>query len=124
MLSISDSELEILGVLWEKGGPMTFGELLKGFNAKTGRDWKKQTLGTFLTRMQYKGQVEAFGGTRKQYQPCISREKYVKEVSRKFLDKYYEGSFAKMFAALSGGDELDRDKSGELRRMLREWERE
>ena len=124
MLSISDSELEILEVLWGKGGPMTFGELLKGFNAKTGRDWKKQTLGTFLTRMQYKGQVEAFGGTRKQYQPCISREKYVKEVSRKFLDKYYEGSFAEMFAALSGGDELDRDKSGELRRMLREWERE
>ena len=124
MLSISDSELEILEVLWGKGGPMTFGELLKGFNAKTGRDWKKQTLGTFLTRMQYKGQVEAFGGTRKQYQPCISREKYVKEVSRKFLDKYYEGSFAEMFAALSGGDELDREKTGELKRMLREWERE
>ncbi len=124
MLSISDSELEILEVLWRKGEPMAFGELLKGFNAKTGRDWKKQTLGTFLTRMQYKGQVEAFGGTRKQYQPCISREKYVKEVSRKFLDKYYEGSFAEMFAALSGGDELDREKTGELKRMLREWERE
>ena len=124
MLSISESELEILGVLWEKGEPMAFGELLKGFNAKTGRDWKKQTLGTFLIRMQYKGQVEAFGGTRKQYQPCISREKYVKEVSRKFLDKYYEGSFAEMFAALSGGDELDREKTGELKRMLREWDRE
>lgn len=124
MLNISDTELEIMEVLWEKGEPMGFGELLKGFNERTGRDWKKQTMGTFLTRMQYKGQVEAFGGTRKQYRPCISREEHVKEASRNFLDKYYGGSFEKMFAALSGGDGLNEKKAEELKRMLREWERE
>lgn len=124
MLNISEGELEIMEVLWEAGEPMSFGNLLKGFNDRTGRDWKKQTMGTFLTRMQQKNLVEASGGTRKKYSPCVSREEHVRDASESFLDRYYEGSFVKLFASLNGGERLNTKEVEELRQMLEDWEKE
>ena len=35
---LSDSELEVMKVLWEKGEPMSFGELLDYFNVHTKKE--------------------------------------------------------------------------------------
>lgn len=98
--SITDSELE---VLWGNSEPIFFGELLKSFNEKTKKDWKKQTMNTFLFRMRQKNLVEDISSGRyKRYRPLITREEYVKEASRNFLDRNYGGSFAKMLTMLGG----------------------
>ena len=61
---MTQTELEIMEALWAKGEPLFLGELLEYFNARTGKDWKKQTMNTFLFRMQQKSLVEAVGGGR------------------------------------------------------------
>lgn len=50
---LSDSKPEVMKVLWKKDEPMSFGELLDYFNVHTEKNWKKQTLNTFLFRMQH-----------------------------------------------------------------------
>ena len=41
--NMTEAELEIMETLWEKGEPVFLGELLDDFNARTQKDWKKQT---------------------------------------------------------------------------------
>lgn len=57
-------------------------------------------------------------------QPLITREEYTADASRAFLDRNYGGSFARMFAALSGGEQIDKEEIRELRRKLEEWEKQ
>ena len=121
---MTETELEIMETLWENGKPLFLGELLEDFNARTQKNWKKQTINTFLFKMQQEKLVKAIEGERfKRYIPLISREEYLDKVTQSFLDRNYGGSFAKMFAMLSGGEKLDENEIEALRLMLEEWEK-
>ena len=122
---LSDSELEVMEVLWKKGEPMSFGELLDYFDTHTEKNWKKQTLNTFLFRMQQKDLLQIITeGRYKQYTPAMSKEEYLMEESKAFLNKNYQGSLAKMLAAFNGGESLGKDEIAELKQLLEEWEKE
>ena len=122
---MTEAELEIMETLWEKGEPVFLGELLDDFNARTQKDWKKQTLNTFLFKMQQQDLVRAIEGERfKRYVPAITREAYLEEATRSFLVKNNGGSCAKMLAMLSGGEKPDEKEIEALRQMLKEWEKQ
>jgi len=121
---LSDSELEVMKVLWEKGEPMSFGELLDYFNVHTKKEWKKQTLNTFLFRMQQKNLLQiTTEGRYKQYIPAMTREEYLLAESKAFLNKNYQGSIVKMFAAFNGGEVLGKDEISQLKQLLEECEK-
>ena len=50
--SLSESEMEIMRVIWDAGSPVTAAELLERFAHK---GWKIQTVSTFLSRLVEKG---------------------------------------------------------------------
>ena len=52
---LSKTEYEIMEYFWEMGDKYTFGELMKYFNENLDKNWKKQTLNTFLSRLIEKG---------------------------------------------------------------------
>lgn len=122
---MTEAELEIMETLWAKGEPVFLGELLELVNEKTKRDWKKQTINTFLFKMQQKNLVGAEEGARfKKYFPVITREAYLKEASRIFLDRNYGGSFARMLTTLNGGAKPGEEEIEALRQVLEEWEKQ
>ena len=122
---MTEAELEIMETLWAKGEPIYLGELLEVFNARTNKDWKKQTLNTFLVKMQQKNLVQAVEGARfKKYRPAVVREAYLEEASKAFLDRNYGGSFAKTLMTLNGGAKPDEKEIEALRQVLKEWEKE
>ena len=122
---MTEAELEIMETLWAKGEPIFLGELLEIFNARTNKDWKKQTMNTFLSKMQQKHLVEAVEGARfKKYQPTVTREDYLEEASRAFLERNYGGSFARMLTTLNGGAKPDEKEIEALRQVLKGWEQE
>ena len=122
-MELSDSELEVMEVLWKKGEPATFGELLNYFDTYTDKSWKKQTLNTFLFRMQQKKLLHVTEeGRYKKYFPVITREEYRMSASKAFLEKNYQGSIVKMLTAFSGGEKLEKREIDELKRLLEEWE--
>ena len=122
---MTDAELEIMETLWARGEPVFLGELLDDFNARTNKNWKKQTINTFLFKMQQQNLVRAIEGERfKRYFPVITREEYLEEATQSFLEKNYGGSCAKMLAMLSGGEKPDNNEIEALRQMLKEWEKQ
>lgn len=124
-IGLSDSELEVMEVLWKKEEPMSFGELLNYFDSYTEKSWKKQTLNTFLFRMQQKNLVQIITeGKHKLYIPAMTKEEYLLKESKAFLNKNYQGSIVKMVAAFNGSEKLEKDEIARLKQLLEEWGKE
>ena len=71
-LAVSETEWEILKMLWKHGESIRQSELLSLFE-KEGREWKRQTLNTFLSRLEKKGLVRREGGMAT---PVYNEEEY------------------------------------------------
>ena len=88
---ISDSEWEVLGILWKKA-PLTANEVFDKLSDKT---WKLSTVRTFLARLEKKGVVGSQENrSAKTYSALISREECVREASQSFLDRVFNGATA------------------------------
>ena len=78
--SLSDSEMEIMEVIWASAEPMTASQLLDNFAHK---DWKIQTMNTFLTRLVEKGVLSTSKqGRTNLYSPAVTREGYHRLAAR------------------------------------------
>lgn len=124
-IELSESELEVMEVLWNRETPASFGELLKHFEVETSKGWKKQTLNTFLYRMQEKQVLTiTIVRGRKRYAPALTREEYTQAEGRAYLNKKYQGSLSRFIVALGGGNKLKKNEADELRQILKEWDGE
>ncbi|GAA0363867.1 BlaI/MecI/CopY family transcriptional regulator [Bacillus horti] len=117
---LSDTELELMKVIWECAPPVTSTELLLLFEQR-GREWKAQTISTFLSRLVDKGALEAtrHGRTNK-YIPLISPEDYKLMETQNVLDGLYQGSVKNLISALYDGDKLSDKDVAELKKWFSE----
>jgi len=117
---LSDTEMELMEVIWECDPPVTSTELLSIF-AQRGKEWKAQTISTFLSRLVDKGALEAkrYGRTNK-YVPLISPKDYKLAETQHVLDGLYQGSVKNLIAALYDGDKLSDEDVAELKQWFSE----
>ncbi|MEJ8547446.1 BlaI/MecI/CopY family transcriptional regulator [Brevibacillus borstelensis] len=115
---LSDTEMELMEVIWECDPPVTSTELLRIF-AQRGKEWKAQTISTFLSRLVDKGALEAtrHGRTNK-YVPLISPKDYKLAETQHVLDGLYQGSVKNLIAALYDGDKLSDEDIAELKQWF------
>ncbi|MFC9708717.1 BlaI/MecI/CopY family transcriptional regulator [Paenibacillus sp. JNUCC31] len=117
---LSDTEMELMEAIWECEPPVTSTELLHLFSQR-GKDWKAQTISTFLSRLVDKGALMAtrHGRTNK-YVPRISPEDYKLLETQQVLDDLYQGSVKNLISALYDGDKLSDQDIAELRQWFSE----
>lgn len=120
MQKLSDTEMELMEVIWECDPPVTSTELLQIF-AQRGKEWKAQTISTFLSRLVDKGALETtrHGRTNK-YVPLISPKDYKLAETQHVLDGLYQGSVKNLIAALYDGDKLSDEDIAELKQWFSE----
>lgn len=115
---LSETEYEIMEVLWKSETPMSTAELLSHFAEHRNKEWKASTLATFLSRLTQKGVIASKReGRVPYYYPIKSQEEYERDSAQGILDALYDGSIKNFFAALYGGSQM----SEEDRDSLREW---
>lgn len=115
---LSETEMAIMMVLWQCEEPMTTAKLLSYFAQYHGKNWKIQTLSTFLTRLNEKGLVQIESkGKANLYRPALTRQAYEQAEAKGVLDTLYAGSIKNFLAALSGGENM----STEDMQALKEW---
>ncbi|MEK3731618.1 BlaI/MecI/CopY family transcriptional regulator [Paenibacillus sp. FSL M8-0334] len=115
---LSDTEMELMEVIWECEPPVTSTELLRIF-AGRGKAWKAQTISTFLSRLVDKGALEATRhGRTNMYTPLISPEDYKLAETKHVLDGLYQGSVKNLIAALYDGDKLSDEDVEELKQWF------
>ncbi len=117
-MKISDSEMEIMKLIWAKDGPITSQELMKALAEK---HWKPTTLLTFLSRLCEKG-VLSFEkhGRSNLYFPIMKQEEYQEKETKEFMEQIHSGSVQSLFAALVKSKSVNREDLDELSRWLEE----
>lgn len=121
-VNLSESEWKIMTKLWESGR-LTIMQLTAELKAETG--WTKNTVITFLKRMEEKGAVAYDQGERaKLYYPLIERGEAETVETKSFLNRVYNGSLGLMMNALIENKALSKEDISELYDILKKAEKE
>ena len=114
---MSESEMEVMQVIWAAGGSITSAELLHELNKE--KDWKPTTVFTFLARLVEKGILTAVKhGKANQYISFVSEDEYRQYETRSFLNSVHKGSVKSFITALYEGDDISKEEIEELKKWF------
>lgn len=102
---ITDSELEVMRVLWEAGHELPVAEIRKYLEKSSG--WESSTIKTLLRRLCEKGVVTAAKREVFYYKPEVSEIEYNEHATQSLIDRLYAGSAKSLVATLLGGNKLN-----------------
>lgn len=114
-IKISDSELEVMRILWREKRPLKVAEFRDELEQRKG--WNKSTTGTLVTRLRDKGLIEPterYGVAR--YIPLVTEDEYVLSQERALLEKF--GSAKKLAIAMVRNGHLSDSDIDELRQFF------
>ena len=99
---LSKTEMEIMQVLWSRGGRMHSVAIMDVFIDR-GKNWKRQTLNTLLIRMENKGVIVRIRGS---VRALCSELEYRHWQSRKIVEESFAGKLDLFVAAYLGKSDL------------------
>ena len=117
-IKLFDSELKVMNVLWKEGSvPAKY--VAEDLNKELG--WNKNTTYTLIKRCMKKGAIER---TEPNFMchALISKEKVQEAETKELIDKIYDGSVDKLFAALLGTKKLTAKEIEHLKQIVDEHE--
>jgi predicted transcriptional regulator len=113
------SESLIMEYLWKEESGKSFTQIMDFLINEAGKEWKKQTVNTFLKRLTDKGLIAADKkGNIMEYTAAFSKKEYEKGRAKKLLNDFYDGSFNAFLTALTGGQKIDKAFADELRNIV------
>ncbi len=114
-MRISNSEMEIMNIIWKKGEEITSAEL----TVLLKDTWKPTTIMTFLKRLCDKGILEVRKeGKTNFYRASITEDEYKSKTTESFLQEFHNGSVTSLLAALVKGKQPDSKELEEIRQWF------
>lgn len=116
--SISESEWKIMRALWDHP-PLPLGEIIAMIGPENG--WNGNTVRTLLVRLVEKGAAKAEKqGRNYLYSASAKEAECVMRETEHFLGKIFNGSPARLFAALSSSGKLSEQDCREIEELIQE----
>lgn len=117
-MKLFDSELKVMGVLWKEGDATAkhIAEILK---EEVG--WNVNTTYTLIKRCIKKGAIERSEPNFRCH-ALIPKEEVQEAETDELIDKIYDGSVDKLFAALLGRKKLSSQQIRRLKQMVEDLE--
>lgn len=120
-MKLSDKEWRVLDTLWDAPEGLSLGAAVEVLRPTTG--WSRNTVLTYLTRMEAKGLVHIDKGASPHcYRAGVDRESCAAEERRGLLERVYQGSAGKLVAAFLKEEKLTAQEREELKRLLDDME--
>lgn len=117
-IKLFDSELKVMGVLWREGD-VPARHIADVLGKELG--WNKNTTYTLIKRCMKKGAIERS----EPHFIChalIPKEEVQEAETNELIDKIYDGSADKLFAALIGRKKLSAEQIEKLKQIVGELE--
>ncbi|HEY9062791.1 MAG TPA: BlaI/MecI/CopY family transcriptional regulator [Pseudobacteroides sp.] len=114
---ITDSEVEVMRVLWEAGCELPITDIRKPLEQKS--SWETSTIKTLLRRLCEKGVVLATKRDVFYYKPLVSEAEYNEYSTQNLIDRLFAGSAKKLVASLLGSKKLNKSDIEELQNMFK-----
>lgn len=120
MTKLSDREWTVLEALWETGGA-ELGNLVEVLKPSTG--WSRNTVLTYLTRMEKKGFVTIDKEESPHvYRAALDREDCRAKARSSFLKQVYQGAAGDLIAAFLKEEPISQKERDKLRKLLDDME--
>ena len=120
MRRLSEAELAVLNVLWS-GKRFNLGQVVDQLKPVTG--WSRNTVHTYLTRMESKGLVTIDRSKDPhQYKAGVSHEECARKERRNLLEKIYGGATWDLVTAFLKESKITEEERGALKKLLDEME--
>ena len=113
---ISDSELEVMRVLWRAGDALPVTEIRE--TLQKSRGWEATTVKTLISRLVAKGVLRQEKRQGYYYSPLITEAEYNDWATHDLISRVYHGSARDLVAALVRSDGLSRADIDELRDLF------
>jgi predicted transcriptional regulator len=121
-LGLSDAQMEIMTVIWDRPGGATVADVWKALSAK--RRVARNTVQTMLVRLEDKGWLthhEAGAGFR--YVAARPRKPTLRRIVAKLVETAFAGSAESLVMALLQGRGVSKEEAERIRAMIDERER-
>lgn len=117
-IKLFDSELKVMDVLWREGD-VTAKYIAQVLSEEVG--WNVNTTYTLIKRCIKKGAIER---TEPNFQchALIPKEEVQEAETEELINKIYDGSADKLFAALLGKKKVSDEQIRKLKQIVDEWE--
>lgn len=118
---ITECEKIVMKCVWDNPQDLSMQKITRMVNAEHGKNWKPQTVSTFLARLVKKGylQMERRGRCF-YYQPLVDREEYKEDVLKDYVDFWHGGSMSAFVCSLFGKNMLSRTERRKLKKKIDE----
>ena len=117
-IKLYDSELEVMEVLW-KEGDMTAKQIAEILKEKIG--WNVNTSYTVIKKCVTKGAVER-SEPNFMCHALIAKEQVQEQEINALIDRVFDGSANKLFAALLGRKKISKEQIGKLKKIVGDLE--
>lgn len=114
---ISDSELEVMKLLWMAEDALTSTEIRESLQQSVG--WEATTIKTLISRLVHKEAISQEKRNVFYYRPLITETEYKCWATGRLINKLYRGSAKDMVAALVDSQGLSEGDIAELREFFR-----
>lgn len=116
---LSDTELELMELFWQTTTPLSFKEILDYCNEHLNKNWKKQTLNTYLSNMVKSGLLSVCTESRHHtYAASCTKDELRKNWTKSLVRDHFDNSIGKFVASFTGGKKLTEEEKEELKKLL------
>lgn len=116
MPKISEAEWEVMKIIWGKN-PCSANEIIKSLQDST--DWKPKTVKSLISRLLKKNVINFNeDGRTYYYYPLLNEKECVKEESKNFIQRVYNGAAKTMLLNFIEDNKLTEEDLDDLKRIL------
>ncbi len=114
---ISESEWEVMNVLWERPG-LTAALVYERLEEQ---GWKLNTVRTFLTRLEAKKAVKSSAGAEARvFSPTVTREACLRGEGESFANRFFKGATGALLLHFAESTKLSDKELAELEEIIRQ----
>ena len=117
---LPETEREVMEMLWKFPEGIKQSALLKCLN-EAGKDWKRQTVNTFITRLEEKGLVRR---ENRIVWPGMSKEAFKNMEIEDAVEAVYGGLFSNMLMAFAKEKKLSAEDIAQLKKFVEAYQDE
>ena len=100
-VNLTECEQIVMKAVWDSRKDVSLVEIMAIVHEKYGREWKRQTVSTFLLHLIQKNYLSSYRvGRVFYYHQLVPMEDYKRVVTREFVDFWYDGSVEDLAAAV------------------------
>lgn len=116
---LTGTEMELMELLWTTETPLTFKEIMYRCHQELKKEWRKQTLNTYLSHLIKAGLVNVnTDATFFTYMPRCTKAEHISNWTQELVRDMFDNSICNFVAAFTGNKKLSEEEISELRKLL------